>query len=62
MIVFCTLYYVLSYIQIIPQIIKLLRIKLSEDYSLYTLCIEIIAISFWTLYLYTSSQNTIGID
>ena len=34
MTIFCTIYYILSYIETIPQIIKLIKTKSSNDYSL----------------------------
>lgn len=34
MTIFCTIYYILSYVSTVPQIIKLLKTKSSNDYSL----------------------------
>ncbi len=67
MTIFCTIYYVFSYIQIVPQIIKLLKTKSSNDYSLCMLLLQLIALISWTIYIYTSKQNIIvyigtGID
>ena len=59
MTIFCTIYYILSYIQIIPQIIKLLKTKSSNDYSLIMLLIQLIALISWSLYIFTSIQNTL---
>lgn len=59
MAIFCTIYYILSYIQIIPQIIKLLKTKSSNDYSLGMITIQLIAVSSWSLYIFTSNQNII---
>ena len=59
MTIFCTIYYVLSYTQTIPQIIKLLRTKSSNDYSLGMLLIQFIAVTSWTLYIFTSVQSTL---
>ncbi len=59
MTVFCTIYYVFSYIQIVPQIIKLLKSKSSNDYSLCMLLLQLIAVVSWTIYIYTSKQNMI---
>ena len=59
MTIFCTIYYVLSYTQTIPQIIKLLKTKSSNDYSLGMLLIQFIAVTSWTLYIFTSIQSTL---
>ena len=59
MVIFCTAYYIFSYIQIIPQIIKLLETKSSEDYSIGMISLQLIAVVSWTLYIYTSEQNII---
>ncbi len=59
MTIFCTIYYVLSYINTIPQIAKLLKTKSSNDYSLWQIVLKLIAIISWTLYIFTSEQNLI---
>lgn len=59
MTVFCTIYYVFSYIQIVPQIIKLLKSKSSNDYSLCMLLLQLISVISWSIYIYTSKQNMI---
>lgn len=59
MIIFCTIYYVLSYIQVIPQIIKLIKTKSSNDYSLGMILIQFISVTSWTIYIFTSVQNTL---
>lgn len=57
MAIFCTIYYVLSYIETIPQIIKLLKTKSSNDYSLGMVTLQLIAIICWSLYIFTSVQS-----
>ena len=57
--VFCTIYYVLSYIQTIPQIIKLIKTKSSNDYSLLMITIQLIGLICWSLYIFTSNQSVI---
>ena len=57
--IFCTIYYVLNYIQIIPQIIKLIKTKSSNDYSLGTTALELIALICWSIYIFTSIQSII---
>lgn len=57
--IFCTIYYILSYIETIPQIIKLLKIKSSNDYSLGMILLQFIALISWSLYIFTSIQSII---
>ena len=59
MVIFCTIYYICSYIQIIPQIIKLIKTKSSNDYSLGMLLLQFIGVSCWTIFIFTSNQNVI---
>lgn len=59
MVIFCTIYYIFSYIEIIPQIIKLIRTKSSNDYSLGTITLQFIALLSWTIYIFTSTQNIV---
>ena len=59
MIYFCTIYYVLSYIQTIPQIIKLIKTKSSNDYSLSMLLMQLISLISWSIYIFTSQQSII---
>ena len=59
MAIFCTIYYILSYIQTVPQIMKLLKTKSSNDYSLGMVAIQLIALISWSLYIFTSKQSII---
>ena len=59
MMIFCTIYYVLSYTYSIPQIIKLMKTKSSNDYSLTSIIIKILAVVSWSLYIFTSKQNVV---
>ena len=59
MAIFCTIYYVLSYIETVPQIIKLLKTKSSNDYSLGMLALQLVALICWSIYIFTSKQNII---
>lgn len=59
MVIFCTVYYICSYIQIIPQIIKLIKTKSSNDYSLGMLLLQFIGVSCWTIFIFTSNQNLV---
>lgn len=59
MIIFCTIYYVCSYVQTIPQIVKLLRTKSSSDYSLMWMAIQFVGIVCWSIYIWTSLQTIV---
>ena len=59
MTIFCTIYYVLSYIETVPQIIKLIKTKSSNDYSLGMIAIQFVALLSWSLYIFTSKQSII---
>ncbi len=59
MIYLCVIYFICSYTQTIPQIIKLMRTKSSHDYSLWTLAIQFVGGACWTLYIFTSPQTPI---
>lgn len=59
MTIFCTIYYILSYIETVPQIVKLLKTKSSNDYSLGMIFLQFIALLSWSLYIFTSTQNLI---
>lgn len=59
MVIFCVIYYVLSYIENIPQIIKLLKTKSSNDYSLVMILLQFIALISWSIYIFTSIQNIV---
>jgi uncharacterized protein with PQ loop repeat len=59
MTVFCTIYYILSYIQGVPQIIKLIKTKSSDDYSLGMISLQLVALISWSLYIFTSKQSIV---
>ena len=59
MAIFCTIYYIVSYIETIPQIIKLIKTKSSNDYSLGMILLQLIALISWSLYIFTSIQNIV---
>ncbi len=59
MAIFCTIYYVLSYIYTIPQILKLIKTKSSNDYSLGMIALQLIALVSWSLYIFTSIQSIV---
>ena len=59
MAIFCTIYYVLSYIETIPQIVKLLKTKSSNDYSLGMISLQLIALISWSLYIFTTKQSIV---
>ena len=57
MAVFCIIYYVFSYTQAIPQVIKLIKTKSSNDYSLGKLLLQFIGLTCWSIYIFTSVQS-----
>lgn len=59
MAVFCTIYYILSYVETIPQIVKLIKTKSSNDYSIMMITMQLIALICWSIYIFTSKQNFI---
>ena len=59
MTIFCTIYYIVSYIQSVPQIIKLIKTKSSNDYSLGQVILKLIALISWSLYVFTSKQDIV---
>lgn len=59
MTIFCTIYYILSYMECIPQLWKLIKTKSSNDYSLGMILIQFIALVSWSFYIFTSKQNFI---
>lgn len=59
MAIFCTIYYICSYIQTIPQVVKLIKTKSSNDYSLWEVALGFVGLSCWSIYIFTSSQSFI---
>lgn len=59
MVIFCTIYYALSYIQTVPQIYKLVKTKSSNDYSLGMITLQFISVTSWSIYIFTSKQKNI---
>ena len=59
MTLFCTIYYICSYIQIIPQLIKLCKTKSSNDYSLWQVILGFIGMTCWSIYIFTSQQSVV---
>lgn len=59
MAIFCTIYYICSYIQTVPQVIKLIKTKSSNDYSLWQVFLGVIGLICWSICIFTSSQAMI---
>ena len=59
MAIFCTIYYICSYIQTVPQVIKLIKTKSSNDYSLWQVFLGMFGLICWSIYIFTSSQAMI---
>lgn len=55
--IFCIIYYVLSYISGIPAIVKLIKTKSSNDYSLSTTWLTVIGVTSWIIYIFNSKQS-----
>lgn len=55
--IFCMVYYICSYISGIPAIIKLLKTKKSNDYSLIEVILTIVGTTCWTIYIFSTKQS-----
>lgn len=55
--IFCIVYYICSYIAGIPAIVKLIKTKKSNDYSLAEAIITIVGTTSWTIYIFSTSQS-----
>ena len=59
MALFCIIYYICNYVQIVPQIFKLIKTKSSNDYSIWQVALEFFALLCWSIYIFTSKQQII---
>ncbi len=59
MYLFCIVYYVSSYVAVIPQIFKLIKTKRSGDYSLAETVITFIGTVCWTIYIFSTLQSVV---
>ncbi len=59
MYLFCIVYYICSYVSVIPQIVKLVRTKKSGDYSMAETLITFLGTICWSIYIFTSVQAVI---
>ncbi|MBE5736256.1 MAG: PQ-loop repeat-containing protein [Clostridiales bacterium] len=57
--IFCTIYYICSYIQTVPQVIKLIKTKSSNDYSLWQVFLGLFGLICWSIYIFTTQQSVI---
>ena len=57
--IFCILYYIFSFSQTIPCIVKLVRTKSSNDYSLLMRLFQFIALCCWLIYILTTNTGWI---
>ena len=55
--IFCIIYYILSYAQSIPQILKLIKTKSSHAYCLGMIALQFVSVLSWTIYILTSIQT-----
>ena len=56
---FCIMHYICTYIYMLPQLIKLIKTKSSNDYSLWQIFISLMGSICWFIYIFTSAQNAI---
>ena len=56
---FCIMHYICTYIYMIPQLIKLIKTKSSNDYSLGQIFISFFGSICWITYIFTSAQSKI---
>lgn len=59
MAIFCTIYYICSYIQTVPQVYKLIKTKSSNDYSLWHVILGFIGMVCWSIYIFMTDQALI---
>ena len=59
MAIFCTIYYICSYIQTVPQVYKLIKTKSSNDYSLWQVILGFIGMVCWSIYIFMTDQALI---
>ena len=55
--IFCIVYYITSYIAGIPAIVKIIRTKSSNDYSLVEAALTMIGTISWTVYIFQTKQS-----
>lgn len=55
--IFCIIYYICSYISGVPAIIKLIKTKKSNDYSIIEAALTIIGTTAWTIYIFSTEQS-----
>lgn len=55
--IFCIIYYICSYISGIPAIVKLIKTKKSNDYSIIEAALTIIGTTAWTIYIFSTEQS-----
>lgn len=55
--IFCIIYYICSYISGIPAIVKLIKTKKSNDYSIIETVLTITGTTAWTIYIFSTEQS-----
>jgi len=56
---FCVVYYVCSYVQVVPQLTKLVQTKSSNDYSFWQVFLRMLGTICWSIYIFTSVQGIV---
>ena len=54
---FCIVYYICSYTAYIPAIVKIIKTKSSNDYSLAVVAIDLIGNLCWVIYIFSTVQS-----
>lgn len=57
--ILCIIYYICSYIQTIPQVVKLIKTKSSHDYSLGQLILQFIGLTCWSIFIFLGVNDII---
>lgn len=55
--ILCIIYYTCSYISTVPAVVKIIKTKSSNDYSLGNVLLSAIALTSWTIYIFSTKQS-----
>ena len=55
----CIVYYITASITEIPSILRVIKRKKSEDYSVIAIILDLVSAISWSIYIYVSEQNII---
>lgn len=57
--IFYIIYCIIVYIEYFPRIIKLIRTKSSNDYSLSSTVLSLLGMACWVLYIFSTEQDLV---